>query len=149
MKSIYGALAIVALVSPGLAQNAPAHDPSIHAVYEKFSDLKWEKTNPEMGANSPEITFLHINPKTQATELIIRTPKNSHVPRHWHTANETITVIRGTFIMEHEDSGNRVELNSGSFGYMPAKMIHQAWTGPEETVYFITVDGAWDIHWVE
>jgi Domain of unknown function (DUF4437) len=149
MNSIYGVLAIAVFVSPALAQNLPAHDPTVHAVYEKFSDLKWEKTNPEMGANSPEIAILHVNPKSQATELIIRTPKDSHVPRHWHTANETITIIRGTFIMEHEDNGNRVVLDAGSFGYMPAKMIHQAWTGPEGAVYFITVDGAWDINWVD
>ena len=96
MNRIYGVLATTALISPVLAQNPPAHDPSVHAVYEKFSGLKWEKTNPEMGANSPEIAILHVNPKSQATELIIRTPKDSHVPRHWHTANETITIIRGT-----------------------------------------------------
>jgi hypothetical protein len=129
MKSFYRALVMTALASPALAQNAPAHEPSVHVAYQKYSDLKWDKTNPELGADSPEISILHVNPRSKATELIIRTPKNFHVPRHWHTANETITVLHGTFIMEHEDSGNRVELDVGSFGYMPAKMIHQAWAG--------------------
>ena len=72
------------------------------------------------------------------------------VPRHWHSANETITLIRGTFIMEHNDSGNKMELDAGSFAYIPAKMIHQAWTKPDEdALYFITVDGKWDINWVD
>jgi hypothetical protein len=33
---------------------------------------------------------------------------------------------------------------------MPTRMIHEAWTKPDEGVLlFITVDGAWDINWVE
>ena len=153
MKRLCGAIVlstVVTVVSPVLPQNAPSHDPSSHAMFQKFQDLKWDKTNPEMGSNSPEITIVHVNPATQATELLIRTPKNFHVPRHWHTANETIIVIRGTFIMEHDGSGNRVELDAGSFAYMPAKMIHQAWTKPDEdALYFIAVDGKWDVNWVE
>jgi len=43
-----------------------------------------------------------------------------------------------------------VPLDAGSFAYMPAKMIHEGWTGPDgEALYFITVDGAWDINWVD
>ena len=149
MKSIYCALALTALVSPALAQNAPAHDPSVHAVFQNFSGLTWEKTNPELGDNSPEVAILHVNPNTKASELLIRTPKNYHVPKHWHTANETLTVIRGTFVMAHEGSDKRVELNVGSYAYMPAKMVHEGWTEGEGAMYLVTVDGAWDINWVE
>jgi quercetin dioxygenase-like cupin family protein len=127
MKRLLSAILLSTVVSPALAQNAPAA--SAHAQYQKYQDLKWEKTNPELGSNSPEIAILHVNPVTQATELLIRSPKNFHVPRHWHSANETITLIRGTFIMEHNDSGNRMELDAGSFAYIPAKMIHQACGG--------------------
>ena len=35
------------------------------------------------------------------------------------------------------------------FLYMPAKMIHEAWTGDGDTTYFITVDGKWDANFVE
>jgi quercetin dioxygenase-like cupin family protein len=149
MKSIYGALAMAALVTPALAQNAPAHDPSVHVVFQNFSGLTWEKTNPELGNNSPEVAILHVNPNTKATELLIRTPKDFHVPKHWHTANETLTVIRGTFVMAHEGSDKRVELNVGSYAYMPAKMVHEGWTKGEGAMYLVTVDGAWDINWVE
>jgi anti-sigma factor ChrR (cupin superfamily) len=121
-----------------------------HAVYQEFKDLKWEKTNPELGARSPEVAILHVDPNTQATHLLIRNPKNFVVPRHWHTANEAITVISGTFIMDHVGGGKRVELGVGSFGYMPAKMVHQAWTKPNEgALLAVSVDGAWDINWVD
>jgi AraC-like ligand binding domain len=64
---------------------------------------------------------------------------------HWHTANETHTVIRGTWVFEHE--GTRDQLGPGGFNYMPAKMHHQAW-GSDDALVFITVDSAWDINWV-
>jgi hypothetical protein len=28
-------------------------------------------------------------------------------------------------------------------------MIHEAWTGDEGATYFITVDGKWDVNFVE
>ena len=80
---------------------------------------------------------------------MIRSPKNYHAPKHWHTANETHTVISGTFIMRDED-GKRAELGPGSFNYMPSKMVHEAWSKPDEgNLVFITVDGPWDLNLVD
>jgi hypothetical protein len=31
----------------------------------------------------------------------------------------------------------------------PAKMVHEGWTKDEEAVYFVIVDGPWDINWVK
>jgi uncharacterized cupin superfamily protein len=33
---------------------------------------------------------------THATQLMIRTPSAIHVRKHWHSANETHTMIAGT-----------------------------------------------------
>ena len=66
--------------------------------------------NPEMGSKSAEIAVLHVNPTTQATEMLILTPKDTQVPKHWHSANETIAVIHGTFIVAHEGDSDRVSL---------------------------------------
>jgi quercetin dioxygenase-like cupin family protein len=101
-----------------------------------------------LGEGSPEVAILHVNHGTGATELLIRTPADFHVPKHWHTANETLTVIRGTFAVAHA-GGDRVELSVGSFAYMPARMVHEGWTGAEGAMYLVTVDGAWDLNWVE
>ncbi len=128
-------------------QQKPA-DLSAHAMFVNAQDLEWGKIMPELGDHSPEIVILRVDPKTQATQLMIRVPKNFHVPKHWHTANETHTILSGTFIMEGE--GKRAELGSDSFNYIPSKMIHEAWTKPDQgTLLFITVDGAWDINWVD
>ena len=123
-------------------------DLSAHAMFVKSQDLEWKKIMPELGDDSPEIVTLRVDPKTQATQLMIRVPKNFHVPKHWHTANETHTILSGTFIMEGE--GKRAELGPDSFNYIPRKMIHEAWTKPDEgALLFITVDGGWDVNWVD
>jgi len=140
-------LAAMVGIAPGTDQT-PASEKGAHAMNIPFNDFKWEKIVPELGDRSPEIAILHVDPKTQATELMIRVPKNTHIPKHWHTANETHTVVSGTFIVECE--GQRVELDAGSFNYIPGKLPHEAWTKAEEgTLLFITVDGAWDINWVD
>src|SRR5215212_1633610 len=141
---------IVFTSAQACAQTSQPH-PARHddAIYLKSQDMKWDRIIPELGENSPEIAILHVDQNTQATKLMIRVPKDFHVPKHWHTANETHTIVSGTFIMEHID-GQRHELGPGSFNYVPAKAIHQAWTKPDEgTLLFITVDGAWDVNWVE
>jgi quercetin dioxygenase-like cupin family protein len=111
----------------------------------RFDELKWQTLVPELGADSPQISILRIDPATQATQLLIRVPKRVHVPMHWHSANETHTVLRGTWTFEHD--GARDELGPGGFNYIPAKMHHQAWAS-DDALVFITVDAAWDVNWV-
>lgn len=116
------------------------------AIFLEYADFKWEKMHPELGADSPEICILHTDPSTRAMELMIRTPSGIHVRKHWHSANETHTMVAGTATFACD--GKKMELAPGSFNYMPSKMIHEAWL-PAGTIVFITVDAAWDLNWVE
>ena len=50
-------------------------------------------------------------------------------------------------MVKHDDSDARSELTPGSFAYMPAKMVHEAWAKDDGATYFITADGAFDINW--
>src|ERR1700724_3491197 len=121
MKAFLDAMLLTMIaVSSAAAQTSapPSDDGSTHATYQKCQDLKWEKIVPELGAGSPEITILRVDPKSGATQLMIRSPKNYHVPRHWRTANETHIVISGSFIMQH-DGGKLEELGPGSYNRMP------------------------------
>jgi quercetin dioxygenase-like cupin family protein len=110
----------------------------------KADDMKWE---PLEGGF--EISILYTNPTTHATYLVIRGPGNLHVPKHWHSSNESITVLTGTFVVGHDGSDAKTELKAGGFAYMPAKMIHEEWTGDAGATYFITVDGKWDVNFVK
>lgn len=116
------------------------------AVFKNYKDLKWDKILPDLGESSPEVCILHVDPKTKATKLLIRTPKGIHIRKHWHTANETHTMIVGTATFACD--GKRIEQGPGSFNYLPAKMEHEAWA-PAGGVVFITVDGPWDVNWVD
>lgn len=126
------------------AHGVPSDTPQ--ATFKNYQDYKWDRILPDLGENSPEISILSVDPKTQATRLMIRTPKGIHVRKHWHSANETHTVILG--IQTYACEGKRIEQGPGSFNSMPAKMVHEAWL-PAGSLVFITVDGAWDVNWVE
>jgi mannose-6-phosphate isomerase-like protein (cupin superfamily) len=146
MLSRLALVVLLAIARIGYAQ-APAGANSEQAHYfgVNFNDVKWEKMFPEFGNDSPEISILRVDPKTKATQLLIRTPTALHVPKHWHSANETHTVINGTFTVECDDK--RQALGPGSFNYIPARMQHEGWT-TAGMLLFITVDSAWDINWV-
>jgi mannose-6-phosphate isomerase-like protein (cupin superfamily) len=126
------------------AQDKDASSDARKAMSAHYEDLKWQAVVPELGSDSPQISILRVDSTTKATQLLIRTPRKMHIPMHWHSANETHTMILGTAVFEHE--GKRDKLGPGGFNYIPAKMAHQAWTS-EGSVVFITVDGAWDVNW--
>jgi quercetin dioxygenase-like cupin family protein len=127
------------------AQQPAPQAKSGQAMGMKYESLQWQSIIPELGSDSPQISILRVDPQSHATQLLIRVPKAIHVPMHWHSANETHTVIRGNWTFEHE--GNREELGPGGFNYIPAKMHHQAWASNDALV-FITVDAGWDVNWV-
>src|SRR5262245_45414708 len=129
--SVSRRLAIVFGLWSAAAAWAPAQTPPPNQHLNiPAKDMKWDSIFPELGEGSPKITMLRIDPTTKATQLMIRVPKNFHVPQHWHTANETHTVVSGTFVIEAE--GKREALGPGSFNYVPAKMPHEAWTKKSE-----------------
>jgi quercetin dioxygenase-like cupin family protein len=141
-SSLLSALMFTAVLWPAAAFAQTAPDAMAKAV--KADAMKWEP----LGGGF-EISILYTNPTTRATYLVIRGPGNQHVPRHWHSSNESITVVKGTFVVAHDGSEDKTALTSGGFLYMPAKMIHEAWTGAEGATYFITVDGKWDVNFVK
>jgi mannose-6-phosphate isomerase-like protein (cupin superfamily) len=121
------------------------HAPRAQYFGINYEDVKWQPIVPELGEDSPQIAILRVDPRTHATQLLIRTSKQMHVPLHWHSGNETHTVIRGEGTFAHGDV--REQFGPGSFNYIPARMKHEAWVG-DDSLVFITVDSAWDIHWV-
>lgn len=140
-----GFILLFSLAAGLAAQQSAPHARPGQAIDAKYEDLQWQAIVPELGADSPQVSILRVDPGTQATQLLIRVPKRMHVPLHWHSANETHTVIRGQWTFEHE--GMRHDLGPGGFNYIPAKMRHQAWAS-DDALVFITVDSAWDVNWV-
>jgi len=140
--SLFSAVMFSTVLCPAgtFAQSAP--DTMAKAVTS--DNMKWEALGDGF-----EISILYTNPATEATYLVIRGPGNQHIARHWHSSNESITVLKGTFTVAHDGNEDKTALTPGGFVYMPAKMIHEAWTGDEGATYFITVDGKWDVTFVK
>ena len=106
------ALSVCLMGNPALAQGtAPskAQAPAVNVLYVHYGNIEWQKVSPELGERSPDFAILHVDPVTKATQLMIRVPKDSHVPMHWHTANETHTVVNGTFIIECDGKRDALE----------------------------------------
>lgn len=141
---ILASLCIVGRAS-GQAHIRRPHPDSLPAdMLVSVDSLRWEPRVASPG--EAQIAIVHIDKKTQATQLYFRIPPGPfHAVRHWHTANETNVVIRGTFIIQH-DGGERATMKPGDFNFMPGRMIHQAWTDGEETIIFVSLDGRWDYH---
>jgi mannose-6-phosphate isomerase-like protein (cupin superfamily) len=152
MRQIVFALGLLVPVS--LSAQAPAPPPAhqhagagaAQGSHARLDDLQWQIMVPELGTDGPQAAILRVDPKTGATQLLIKMPKRMHVPVHWHSANETHTVIKGTMVFEH--GGQPHELGPGGFNYIPARTPHQAWSVTDDALVFITVDGPWDVNWV-
>ncbi len=111
-------LSVIGLVSTAAAP-APTDAGPDRPVFKPMSEVQWVKMLPELGDASPEMAILHEDAKTHATQLLIRAPKALHVRRHWHSANETHTVISGSATFEC--AGKKVEFGPGGFNYTPAR----------------------------
>ena len=108
-----------------------------------LDSLHWAPRQAAPGQS--QIAIVHVDRKTGATQLYFRLPPRTHAVRHWHSANETNVVVRGTFVIQH-DGGERVSMKVGDFNFMPGRMIHQAWSEGDETIIFVSLDGRWDYH---
>jgi mannose-6-phosphate isomerase-like protein (cupin superfamily) len=131
---------------PAGAGSAPANTGPEAPIFKQLSEVQWTKMVPELGDASPEMAILHEDSNTHATQLLARSPKALHIRKHWHSANETHTMIIGSATFEC--GGKKAELGPGGFNYMPARMVHEAWVAAG-AVSLITVDGPWDVNWVE
>src|SRR5437868_876604 len=100
--SILLALAFLALANIGAQTIEPTSAASDGPIFKNLAELKWDKIIPDLGESSPEICFLRVDPKTHATSLLIRTSKAIHVRKHWHTANESHTMITGKAVLACE-----------------------------------------------
>jgi hypothetical protein len=94
-------LVLVAVLGRAQTKSGDTPSPS-QAMSARYEDLMWQTMVPELGDDSPQISILRVDPKTNATHLLIRTPKKMHVPMLWHSANETHTMIQGSAVFEYE-----------------------------------------------
>jgi quercetin dioxygenase-like cupin family protein len=74
-------------------------------------------------------SLLRTDPVTGGVEQYLRLPAGAHVPPHWHSSAEWIVVIEGSVTLRIADT--RHEMKPGSYAYIPARAVHEAWIGSE------------------
>ena len=125
------------------AGQAQAQLPSIEIAFDNIQWVALRNTEPKVYTST-----LKVDDSTGATQMLWKFPPNAVGPCHWHTANESNVVVKGSITMRHMGTAGAT-LGVGGFSYVPKKMNHQLTTGPTETVVFSTLDGRFDLNIVD
>ena len=126
---------LVALV-PALAIAQTASTPEAAApaaashTMVKAAEIKWGPA-PEALPKGAEFTVLSGDPgKAGPFVMRLKVPAGYKVGRHWHPADEQVTIIEGDFHLSMGDAGSAHDSDfaPGDYINLPAQMQHQAST---------------------
>jgi hypothetical protein len=108
--------------------------------------LEWVKTIPALGRNSPEYAILHVDPNTNLTTLMFKTPVAVHIKPHTHDLAEThVVLIGGTHIFKSNDVLYNVE--HGGFLRIQGAVVHEAWL-PAGSQTLNILESGWAVNWL-
>jgi quercetin dioxygenase-like cupin family protein len=142
-------LASLPLAATASAQTTGASHGQHPAVIAP-GDIKWGPV-PEALPQGAQLTVLHGDPGKEGPYVMrLKMPDNYLVPAHWHSKDETVTVISGGFGVGVGEEASREKgqiLAPGTFAFMPAKTPHYAFA-KGETIVQIAGDGPFDLNLV-
>lgn len=71
------------------------------------------------------------------------------IPWHWHTPNEHVMMVSGTFRFEIQGEAS-VQVNTGDFVFIPSHHTSQTTClGPDPCINFLYTDAPADMHFVD
>lgn len=154
MKTIVSCalLALVASASADTAKDTAAKkkQPAAkqEAVFITAKDVKWGEAPPDLPKGA-QIAVLTGDPmKAGPFTIRLKAPDGYKIPPHWHTQDETLTIIGGTLnLMMGDHMTNPHALDVGAFHFLPGKMHHGA-EAKGETIVQISGNGPFDIHYI-
>ena len=113
------------------------------------ADIKWGPA-PNVLPAGAQIAVLHGDPfKKTMFALRLKMPDGYKVPAHWHTQDEQLTILTGTFKLAMGDGEADVhDLGPGAYHFLPGKAHHSAST-QGEVVLELHGMGPFDIHYVK
>jgi len=114
-------------------------------------DLKWGDAPPSLPKGA-KLAVLSGDPgKAGPFVARLQVPASYKIPPHWHSTDEDLTVISGTFYFAEGDKMDTKAghgMTAGSFHHLPAKTRHYAWSkGP--AIVQINASGPFDIVYVD
>ena len=87
------------------------------------------------------------DPMKGAAVILAKGKTGCVVPWHWHTASEQLMFVSGTGTVEMKDEGKK-SLSAGGYVNLPGKHQHE-FRCTASCTFFISTDGAFDIHYVD
>jgi quercetin dioxygenase-like cupin family protein len=109
--------------------------------------IAWGPTPPGLPPGAQAAILLGDPDKEGPFVVRVKAPAGYIVPPHHHSKDETVTVLSGKTGMamgETVEKDASKTLVPGGFAYMPAGMVHYAWSA-EESVIQISGNGPFDI----
>ena len=159
MKSIrtIPVLAVVALavaVAPASVGRAPPRachksETMKGAVSMNAGEMTWMPAPPDLPKGG-QMAVLHGDPSKSAPFTVrFKMPSGYKIPPHWHSKDEQLTVISGSFTLHMGDTMDApaTQLSAGGYHFLPGKMHHAA-EGKGETIVQIDGMGPFDIHYL-
>ena len=114
------------------------------------NDLKWGPAPPSLPKGA-KVAVLQGDPgKAGPFVLRLMTPGAYSIAPHWHSQDEQLTVISGTFYLGYGDKLDRKQaraLPAGGFHYLPAKEHHFAFSKGASVVQ-VSGNGPFDINYL-
>jgi Cupin domain. len=145
----------IALASLGAAIIAApasfAADPTPGQIYMNVKEVKWGDA-PAVFPKGAKMAVLEGDPgKAGVFVARLMMPANYKIAPHWHSQDEDLTIISGTFYLaegDKLDTKNAHAMSTGGFHHLPAKTHHFAYSkGP--AVVQINGMGPFDITYID
>jgi hypothetical protein len=112
-------------------------------------ELKWGDAPPVLPKGA-QVAVLHGDPSKKGQFTIrLRMPAGYKIPPHWHTQDEQLTIVSGTFVLHQGDTMDAPghTLSTGGYHFLPGKAHHAA-EANDETIVQINGAGPFDIHYL-
>ena len=148
LRRIAIAASIASLAMPGFV--AWGADAGGRATFVDASQMKWGEAPPVLPKGA-QLTVLQGDPgKAGPFVMRLKVPANYKIAPHWHSKDENLTVVSGTFYLaegEKVDTAHAHALKVGAFHYLPAQTRHYAYSkGP--AIVQVHGEGPFDITYV-
>jgi quercetin dioxygenase-like cupin family protein len=134
---------------PAQAQPTMAASASSHAMVHA-ADTKWGPAPPAFPKGAQAAVLYGDPGKAGPFAIRLKAPAGYKVPRHWHSADEQVTIIEGDFALSMGEMGNTHDgtFAPGDYISMPAKMQHEA-TTKNGVVVQVNAVGPFDMNYVD
>jgi hypothetical protein len=151
MKTILliGAAGAAAICFAAAGHDQPARTAAkAQSVTVAAEDLKWGPA-PAAFPKGAQVAVLHGDPfKKGLFALRLKMPDGYRIATHWHTQDEQLTILTGTFMLAMGDKETDAHaLQQGAYHFLPGKMHHSA-SAKGEVVVEVHGMGPFDIHYV-